>query len=405
MASIGRDGASWYYVVSNGTDPITFKPRQIKKRGFKTKEEAEIAAMEVELLIRKHEYFKGENMSFQALYEEWIESYALDRKQSSVDCRKKSLKCLLKAWGNTPIKKITTPVYTKFMNSLVQTYEYNTREITHISAKLMFDYAVNMDYLKENPTEKYRLPKGKAKKQVDKKDFLEKEELAVFLGLAKSVGLEHDYEFFSLLAFTGIRIGEALTLKWIDVDFENSSISINKTLYNPNNNKRVYDLTDPKTMSSNRIISIDPFLLNTLKEQKKKQTKQMEKYKDIYDNEGFIFTCEEGRPYSRTRFASRIRRLMKRMEGLNKHITPHSFRHTHASLLLEANANMKVISHRLGHATVATTDETYGHLTRGLEKKASQQFSELMRDLVDFNEINASDHTLSDANHDQKYDH
>lgn len=66
---------------------------------------------------------------------------------------------------------------------------------------------------------------------------------------------------------------------------------------------------------------------------------------------------------------------------------------------------MKVISHRLGHATVATTDETYGHLTRGLEKKASQQFSELMKDLVDFNEINASDHTLSDANHDQKYDH
>src|SRR5699024_12023707 len=43
-----------------------------------------------------------------------IQTYALDRKQSSVDCRKKSLKCLLKAWGNTPIKKITTPVYTKF---------------------------------------------------------------------------------------------------------------------------------------------------------------------------------------------------------------------------------------------------------------------------------------------------
>src|SRR5699024_11665573 len=102
------------------------------------------------------------------------------------------------------------------------------------------------------------------------------------LGLAKSVGLEHDYEFFSLLAFTGIRIGEALTLKWIDVDFENSSISINKTLYNPNNNKREYDLTDPKTMRSNRIISIDPFLFTTSNEKKKKKKKQKEKKKNIY---------------------------------------------------------------------------------------------------------------------------
>ena len=142
-----------------------------------------------------------------------------------------------------------------------------------------------------------------------------------------------------------------------------------------------------------------------LKQQKLKQQKKIQAYNDIYDKQGFVFTCEEGHPYSRRRFASRLERLIKKMDGLNKSITPHSFRHTHASLLLEANANMKVISHRLGHATVATTDETYGHLTRGLEKKASQQFSELMKDLVDFNEINASDHTLSDANHDQKYDH
>jgi len=79
---------------------------------------------------------------------------------------------------------------------------------------------------------------------------------------------------------------------------------------------------------------------------------------------------------------------------MEKHITPHSFRHTHASLLIEANANMKVISHRLGHATVATTDEIYGHLTRGLEKKDSHQFSELMKDLVQFD-------TVHDQIHDQ----
>lgn len=69
------------------------------------------------------------------------------------------------------------------------------------------------------------------------------------------------------------------------------------------------------------------------------------------------------------------------MPDLCKHITLHSFQHTHASLLFEASVNMKVISHKLGHPSVVTTDEIYGHLTRGLEKEASQKFSELMRDL------------------------
>ncbi|WP_246258903.1 tyrosine-type recombinase/integrase [Kroppenstedtia pulmonis] len=67
----------------------------------------------------------------------------------------------------------------------------------------------------------------------------------------------------------------------------------------------------------------------------------------------------------------------------NGHITPHSFRHTHALLLIEANVNPKVISHRLGHSTTEEVERSYGYLTRGIEKKASQQFNELMKDLLD----------------------
>src|SRR5699024_1688149 len=154
-----------------------------------------------------------------------------------------------------------------------------------------------------------------------------------------------------------------------------------------------------------RVILIDTLILDLLESLKRKQNMRKNKNKQFYQDQNFVFTCDEGFPYSIRMFSQRLQRIIKHMDDMNKHITPHSFRHTHASLLIEANAYMKVISHRLGHATVATTDEIYGHLTRGLEKKASQQFSELMKDLVDFNEINASDHTLSDANHDQKYDH
>lgn len=397
MASIGKDGASWYYVVSNGTDPITFKPKQIKKRGFKTKEEAEIAAMEVELLIKKNEYFKGENMRFGALYEEWLESYPYTRKISSTRNRIQSAKHLTKVWENVSIGKITKQVYRKYMNSLIDDYRYNTREGIHIVAKMIFDYAVDLEYLKINPTANYKVPRDEVSIQNTEQDklvFLEKEELVDFIFTTEKHGLENDLEFFSLLAYSGMRIGEAICLKWEDIDFENESININKTYYNPNNNKYEFELTPPKTDSSKREILIDPLILDLLKSLRRKQNVRKNKNKHFYKDQDFVFTCDEGFPYSIRKFSQRLQRILKHMDNMEKHITPHSFRHTHASLLIEANANMKVISHRLGHATVATTDEIYGHLTRGLEKKASHQFSELMKDLVHFD-------TVHDQIHDQ----
>lgn len=386
MASIKKDGSSWYFVVSNGKDPITFKPRQIKKRGFKTKKEAELAALEVELQIKKGEFFKGENMTFQSLYDEWMETYPYTRKKSSTRNRKQSAKHLLKAWANVSINKITKQVYRKHMNSLVPTYKYNTREGIHVVGKMMFDYAIDMEYLKISPTLNYALPKDM--NQIDDEEklvFLEKSELVQFIEIAKKHGLYNDLEFFSLLAYSGMRIGEAICLQWKDIDFVNDSITINKTYYNPNNNKYKFELQRPKTRSSEREILIDPSIIKLLEALKVKQNKVKQENNKFYKDEGFVFTCPEGYPPSIRQFSNRLQRLLKRMGDLNKHITPHSFRHTHASLLIEANANMKVISHRLGHATISTTDQIYGHLTRGLEKKASHQFSKLMKDLVDFN--------------------
>lgn len=382
MAYINQDKSSWYFVVSNGKDPITNKPRQIKRRGFKTREEAELTALEIELQIKRGEYFQGENMKFQALYEEWIESYPFTRKKSSTRNRKSSAKHLLNVWAQTPIHKISKQVYRQYMNSLVSKYMYNTREGIHIVAKMIFDYAIEMDYINKNPTDNYKLPKNlEYEENEEKLVFLEKEELKVFLQIAKDEGLPNDYEFFSLLAYSGMRIGEVISLQWKDLDFQNSSLSITKTYYNPSNNKREFELQTPKTRSSVRKILIDSTIMELLKELKEKQNEFIKKNKRLYKDQGFIFTCSEGYPCTIKQFSNRLQRLLAKMPDLCKHITPHTFRHTHASLLIEANVNMKVISHRLGHSSVATTDEIYGHLTRGLEKEASQKFSELMRDL------------------------
>ncbi|MFD1708550.1 tyrosine-type recombinase/integrase [Siminovitchia sediminis] len=78
---------------------------------------------------------------------------------------------------------------------------------------------------------------------------------------------------------------------------------------------------------------------------------------------------------------TRLKRLLK-MAGINKNITPHSFRHTHTSLLIEAGVGVKEIQQRLGHTDINTTMNIYAHMTANMEEKASHQFSELMKDLL-----------------------
>jgi hypothetical protein len=124
-------------------------------------------------------------MKFQALYDEWITAYSLSRKESSVRNRKQSAKHLLSVWGGIPINKITKPNYRRYMNSLATNYMYNTRDGIHITGKMIFDYAVDMEYLKKNPTENYKVPNiNEYIEEKEKIVFLEKEELLEFLKIA-----------------------------------------------------------------------------------------------------------------------------------------------------------------------------------------------------------------------------
>ncbi|MCY9401363.1 site-specific integrase [Bacillus haynesii] len=109
---------------------------------------------------------------------------------------------------------------------------------------------------------------------------------------------------------------------------------ITKTLYNPSNNYEKYQLLTPKTKGSVRTIRINDKLVNMLKK-----------------------------------------------AGIEKNITPHSFLHTHTSLLLEAGVGIKEIQQRLGHTDINTPMDIYAHMTANMEEKASQKFDKLMENL------------------------
>ncbi len=200
-----------------------------------------------------------------------------------------------------------------------------------------------------------------------------------FLSVAKEHGLDNDFVLFTLLAYSGCRIGELQALKWSDIDFEEHTIRITKTYYNPNNNKRSYKLTPPKTDSSIRTISIDPTVIKLLQDHETVQDELKQINHEFYIDNNFVFTGNEGYPMVYRTIANRMIRLMA-MTGIKKHITPHSFRHTHTSLLIEANVHIKEIQERLGHADIATTMNIYAAMTKDMKKEASTRFSNLMKD-------------------------
>lgn len=205
----------------------------------------------------------------------------------------------------------------------------------------------------------------------------------MFLETAKIHGLEHDFLMFLILAYTGIRVGELVALKWKDIDFINHTISITKTYYNPNNNTVEYQLVPPKTRKSRRKIIVDEEVIQALKNHKEVQNQVIKQLGNDYYNKDFIFAKMErqfGYPIVIKNVRDRMKRLLT-IAGLNEELTPHSLRHTHTSLLAEASVSLEQIMDRLGHTDDQITKNVYLHVTQEMKKEASQKFAELMRSL------------------------
>lgn len=112
-----------------------------------------------------------------------------------------------------------------------------------------------------------------------------------------------------------------------------------------------------------------------------KQKEMKLKNVSVYVDNQFIFARNDGHPQLRKVVEIQLKHLLKKA-GITKNVTPHSSRHTHTSLLIEAGVGLKEIQNRLGHTDVNTTMNIYAQITANMEEKASHQFSKLMKDLL-----------------------
>ncbi|MGX2958008.1 tyrosine-type recombinase/integrase [Peribacillus sp. JNUCC 23] len=378
-----KQGYKWLCVADGPPDPVTGKRKQISRKADGKKEAIKL----VEDALRKLsedgiDEKKIRKLPFESVAWEWLNTYAKGKvKSSTVRVREKEIKITLRYYAKVNIDKVSSRMHQNMLNDLDdKNYVKTTIEGVHVTANMIFKYAIKEKMRKDNPCTGAVIPVKKLTVEdientsVEDK-YLEKGELSEFLTAAKHHGLELDLEIFYLLAFSGMRSGELCALKWTDINFDTNEVRITKTLYNPQNNMKEYELTPPKTKGSIRTFDVDDSVIDLLRSLKRRQAKvKLATRKDNpdYHDKNFIFSRDNGYPYIQKNIIIRMKRLLKKTP-ITKNATPHIFRHTHISMLAEAEIDINTIMKRVGHDDMKTTMKIYSHVTDKMKKNAAQK--------------------------------
>lgn len=296
-----------------------------------------------------------ENLTFNDVYVKYINYLSLYLKPTTLLNTKRIFnKHILSIIGNLNIYTFSDNDFINWQSYLKNKGFSNSHTSNiQIIFKRFFDYIENF-YGVKNITRKY----GYFKTFEPKKEFNNVWSMKEYRKFIKKVDDPIYHALFNLLFFTGCRKGEALALRFSDL--QKYYIFINKTISKDLiNNKHIE--TTPKTKNSIRKIRIDKKLFFELK-------KLQKYYINIFQNFNDNFYLFGGiKPISCTTLKRKKDDYCKIANV--KQIRIHDFRHSHATILYHHNINTKAIQYRLGHADQATTIDRYVHLTEQDEKK------------------------------------
>lgn len=376
----------WIEVTSNGkykyferyTDPYTLKVKKVTVTLAKNTAQAKKQAQR--LLNEKIEERLNEkeivNLTIENLLDEWWNQHKRSIRNNSIKAYGTVIKYIQKNFNmNVLISKADTKLFQRFFNSLDHSYEYRKKFRTVF--KMMFDYAVNMEYISSNPVDKTKILKPAStieNYRLIEQKYLTREEveklLSVYYSTFQSARLGYLAEFMYL---TGVRIGEAISLTTEDFIPETKQVNIHGTLdYSEGYKNAKKELT--KTAASYREIALSDRAAEILKTLIfENQIKFNNK-----DND-YIFVGKTGKPIRITSFNASLKRMNEKLgeNKIQKNLTSHIFRHSHISLLAELNIPIKTIMQRVGHTDEKITLQIYTHVTKKQKVVVAEELSKL----------------------------
>lgn len=363
---------AWMFKGHVATDPRTGEKVNTTRRGFKTRQDAKKLLDELAYEIKYGVKKKASDMTFEDLYEEWITHQRSSVKPSTVAISVRFAKNqILPEFGKLKLTDISVPYCQKVLSKWHA--KYKMWDSIRKQTGQILAYGVSMEYIDSNPMRKTMRPKHK--EYEEKRKFYTKDELNTLLDAFKDFGNIKQYAFFRLLAYTGMRKSEVLALQWEDIDMFNKELHVNKTVAMDEHKNII--IQTPKTKASRRTISLDKGTLAILNDWKMRQrTEYLKLGYNTSSEEQYVFTTLKNTLYIPNTVNDWLRYILKKYNL--PRITPHGFRHTHASLLLEAGESVKVVQQRLGHENSKVTLDIYAHITNNAPKKTGQEFADMM---------------------------
>lgn len=377
-----KDGSAVYRSsIYLGIDSMTGK--KIKTTiSARTKKELKSKAIQAKVEFEKNgsTIKKAVNVTtYQELTELWLENYCHTVKHSTLIGAKNNIrKYLLPAFGDYKLDKLTPPIIQHQINQWAMDYNqlgegYQQYNQLHALNKRILSYAVSIQVISTNPASDIIVPRRKPK-EGQKLKYLDDDNLKKFLAyldqLPNTTKDFYDTVLYKTLLATGLRIRECLALEWSDIDLQNGSISVTKTL------NTLKEITSPKSKSSIREISLDTKTVLLLRLYKARQGQIGREIGVTYERV-FSDSFDNYREAGALRF--RLEKHLK-LAGCPR-LSFHAFRHTHASILLNAGLPYKDIQTRLGHSKISMTMDIYSHLSKENKKKATSFYEKAIEKL------------------------
>jgi integrase len=364
---VRKRGSSWTIVLDVGPDPVTGKRRQKSKGGFRTRKTAEAALRELVASVDAGRYVERSTKTVGEYLDEWLEVVRPRLRPTSWNSYRKDVEHIKARIGAVALQSLAPFEVENLYKELLSTGGATGRPLSpktvrnvHIVLRKALADAERLGLVIRNAAAAAKPPVPSKREHTTWSGG----ELARFL---RSIEGERLAAALVLLATTGMRRGEALGLRWGDVDLDAGRLSIVQTITTVRD-KMV--ITPPKTARSRRSVSLDPETVAALREHRRKQNEERLRAGEVWSGEGdFVFTNEIGRPVHPSALSRLFASCVRRADL--PPIRLHDLRHTYATVALGAGVHPNIVSERLGHATTAVTLDLYSHVTPTIDAEAA----------------------------------
>ncbi len=350
----------------------TEERRRETKAGFATQKECQAALNKLLVAVEQHSYTTPTKASVREyLTKEWLPAVKATIRPSTYNSYVQHVGCHVAPHiGSVKLAKLTGSQVNALYAKLAETGKKDGKTglspmtVHHVHSCLhkACKDAVRWGHLPRNPLDAADPPRKKGDDTKEMRTWT-KEQLKAFL---EAVADERLSALWHTIAMTGMRRGEAIGLRWSDVDLENARLSVRRALI-PINREVV--VSAPKTAKGRRVIAVDPGTVEVLKRQAARQLDEQLDQGVTWVETGLVFTRENGEALDPESVSRYFRQAVK--QSMLPQIRLHDLRHTHATLALQAGVHPKVVSERLGHATIAITLDTYSHAIPAMQEEAA----------------------------------